>query len=35
MVKNYRNYSKTSTNPRRPFEKERLDQEYINLIKID
>ena len=25
MVKNYRNYSKTSSNPKRPYEKERLD----------
>jgi small subunit ribosomal protein S9e len=27
MVKTYRNYSKTSKTPRRPFEKERLDSE--------
>jgi small subunit ribosomal protein S9e len=27
MGKNYRNYHKTSKTPRRPFEKERLDQE--------
>ncbi|SOV74441.1 40S ribosomal protein S9, putative [Plasmodium sp. gorilla clade G3] len=27
MPKSYRNYSKTARNPKRPFEKERLDQE--------
>lgn len=27
MVRNYRNYSKTYSTPRRPFEKERLDRE--------
>jgi small subunit ribosomal protein S9e len=27
MGKNYRNYSKTFKTPRRPFEKERIDQE--------
>jgi hypothetical protein len=35
MGKNYRNRSKTSATPRKPFEKERLDNEYISiLIKI-
>ena len=29
MVKNYRNYSKTSSNPKRPYEKERLDAELL------
>ena len=29
MVKNYRNYSKTSKNPKRPYEKERLDSELL------
>jgi small subunit ribosomal protein S9e len=29
MVKNYRNYSKTSSNPKRPYEKERLDSELL------
>ena len=27
MVKNYRNYGNTSKNPKRPYEKERLDAE--------
>ncbi len=31
MVKNYRNYGNTSKNPKRPYEKERLDSEYINI----
>ena len=29
MGKNYRNYSKTSKNPKRPYEKERLDSELL------
>jgi len=29
MVKNYRNYSKTSKNPKRPYEKERIDSELM------
>ena len=29
MVKNYRNYSKPSSNPKRPYEKERLDAELL------
>ena len=29
MVKNYRNYSKTSSNPKRQYEKERLDAELL------
>merc|ERR1712170_88756 len=29
MVKNYRNYSKTANNPKRPFENERLDSELM------
>jgi small subunit ribosomal protein S9e len=29
MVKNYRNYGNTSKNPKRPFEKERLDAELL------
>ena len=31
MVKNYRNYSKTMKNPKRPYEKERIDNE-LSLI---
>ena len=33
MGKNYRNYSKTSDNPKRPFEKERLDSELLLIGK--
>ena len=33
MVKNYRNYSKTSSNPKRPYEKERLDSELLLIGK--
>lgn len=29
MGKNYRNCGRASKNPKRPYEKERLDQEYI------
>lgn len=29
MVKNYRNYSKTMKNPKRPYEKERMDNELL------
>ncbi len=31
MVKNYRNYSKTMNNPKRPYEKERIDNELLLL----
>ena len=31
MVKNYRNYSKTMKNPKRPYEKERIDNELLLL----
>ena len=31
MVKNYRNHSKTMKNPKRPFEKERIDGELKTL----
>ena len=31
MVKNYRNYSKTMNNPKRPYEKERIDSELLLL----
>ena len=34
MGKNYRNRSKTSDTPRKPFEKERLDNEYLNIINF-
>ena len=33
MGKNYRNYSKTSVHPKRPFEKERLDSELLLIGK--
>lgn len=33
MGKNYRNYSKNTTNPKRPFEKERLDSELLLIGK--
>ena len=33
MGKNYRNYSKTSVHPKRPFEKERLDTELLLIGK--
>ena len=33
MRKNYRNYSKTSVHPKRPFEKERLDSELLLIGK--
>ena len=34
MGKSYRNYSKTSNTPRRPFEKERLDSELVQIGKF-
>ncbi len=34
MGKNYRNYSKTSSTPRRPFEKERIDSELVQIGKF-
>ena len=34
MGKSYRNYSKTSKTPRRPYEKERLDSELILIGKF-
>lgn len=33
MGKDYRNQGRTSKTPRRPFEKERLDNEYIMIRK--
>ena len=34
MGKSYRNYSKTFNTPRRPFEKERLDSELVQVGKF-